>query len=130
MRNKKFTTLLLAMFFMSAIKLEAVAQKDSGVVYFMESPVDGKRTNVFIDSIFICLLRQGSFFSVTLPVGKHVFAWQLNGKRMRQHESVGITADIASGKTYYVQSFCRTYNNPGGRYVIKIECKRLSEELA
>jgi hypothetical protein len=99
----------------------------------MRLPVEGRRAlleaalnycNVFIDSNFICKLDERRYFVMRVPPGKHVFAMQLRGKKIK-NSSKDIVVNIESGKSYYIQLVYTSYPR-----LTEMSCKLLPEDLA
>ena len=133
MKNKTFTTLFFTIFFILMIHSQVSAQDGYGKVYFMRLPREGRRAlleealnycNVFIDSSFICKLDERRYFAINVPAGKHVFAMQLRGKKIK-NSSKDIVVTIENGKTYYIQLVYTMYPKLTDMY-----CKLLAEDLA
>jgi hypothetical protein len=85
--------------------LDSRAQEAKGTVYIYRLPsAYGALGNpkIFVDEKEVGKIRNGRFFSVTVPTGHHVLT--------STRKDSGIDIDVQSGQTYYVKTDM-TYGN-------------------
>lgn len=89
--------------------VESQAQTDSGGVAKGEvtflrnnTVVDLKLNKVFMDDMFLCKIGEHKYFIREVPVGKHSFSVQFNGKKSKK-KAEKLFIEIKPGGKYFVQ---------------------------
>ncbi|MBC7868233.1 MAG: hypothetical protein H7X88_11930 [Gloeobacteraceae cyanobacterium ES-bin-316] len=75
----------------------------TGQVTFLRnnSVVDFKYNKVFMDKTFLCKIGEHRYFVKDVPVGKHTFTVQFNGKKAKEGAEK-LFIEIKAGEKYFV----------------------------